>query len=612
MIVDNETVVGAAIKYNVDGGADTTVVMVSEGNDMYSGMIPPQPGTALVRYTVTATDNFGTEGTSSEFSYIVYDGVVTKIASIQDGTAAVDSIVTVQGIVTAEAYAFYPADDLKYYFIQDAPAALSGIKIYDPGRGTVEGDEIRITGSVAEFSGMTELLDITAFEVLSRRNIMQPMVITLDADMEMYEGCLIEVSTVSVSNPDLGYGEWSVTDGTNTLVVDDAADYYYTPIQDEALKLVVGVLDYSFGAYKLQPRLARDIQTDDGLTRIQAIQQVRYSDLMPHYSGLDSSLYFQDTSYYFAGWTDTTILTVEGIVTMPTGLSYAGNGVKFIFQDVSGGPWSSILCYDPDSLSFPTLREGFKIRATGYIFEFTTPGEAGSSAMTEFFITQDISVVSFIPQPMPEEPVIATGDLRWPTTAEQWGNVTVKVANATIVANNPTDFDILSIDDGSGSVLVDDDSDSLSAFGPTEYIQPPAGSVYESVRGWVYHHYGSYDDSTTYKLVPLYWSDLVLEGTAIDNMQVPQGYALGNYPNPFNPTTNIAFRIPEAQQVQLVIYNQLGQHVVTLMDQSVSAGEYEVPWKGLDAKGRPVSSGLYFYRLIAGTEQMVGKMTYLK
>jgi hypothetical protein len=48
------------------------------------------------------------------------------------------------------------------------------------------------------------------------------------------------------------------------------------------------------------------------------------------------------------------------------------------------------------------------------------------------------------------------------------------------------------------------------------------------------------------------------------------------------------------------------------MDQSVSAGEYEVPWKGLDAKGRPVSSGLYFYRLIAGTEQMVGKMTYLK
>ena len=106
--------------------------------------------------------------------------------------------------------------------------------------------------------------------------------------------------------------------------------------------------------------------------------------------------------------------------------------------------------------------------------------------MTELWITAEANLLNDgLPVPIPVEPVIATGDLRWPTTAEQWGNVVVKVENAVITVNNPTTFDILTIDDGSGGVLVDDDSDSLS-----NYIQPPVGSVFDEVRGWVYHHYG--------------------------------------------------------------------------------------------------------------------------
>ena len=48
-------------------------------------------------------------------------------------------------------------------------------------------------------------------------------------------------------------------------------------------------------------------------------------------------------------------VTLKGVVTMPTGLSYAGDGVKFIFSDINGGPWSAILCYDPDNSAFPVL-----------------------------------------------------------------------------------------------------------------------------------------------------------------------------------------------------------------------------------------------------------------
>ena len=605
-IIDNASVASASLEYVVDSGVEMVVAMTAGDDNAYSGVIPAQAANAVVSYTVSATDDLGGVSTTEAFNYIVYGGSVNTIASLQDGTIPAETSVTIGGIVTAEPYAFYPEDDLRYYFIQDDFAAQSGIKVYDPGRALAQGDEVRLTGTVTEYFDMTEIIDVTEFEILSHANSMEPMVITLGGDMELYEGMLVELQDVTVTEAANQYGEWIVSDGTNTQVVDDAADYFYTAVVDEGLSSIIGVIDYSFGAFKLLPRLAIDIQTADGLTRIQAIQQVRYSDLIPKYSSLDSSVWFADTSYYHEEWTDTTIVTVKGIVTMPTGLSYAGNGIKFILQDMNGGPWSSILSYNPDSTAYPVLFEGDLIELSGRILEFDTHEGTHASNMTELWITTEIDILD-IGLAVPEEPVIPTGDLRWPTTAEQWGNVVVKVEDAVITELNPTNFDIMVIDDGSGGVFVDDDSDSLSS-----YILPPTGSMYDEVRGWVYHHYGTYADSSTYKLVPLYESDLILNTTSIDNAVVPEGYALSNYPNPFNPTTNIAFRIPAAQEVQLVIYNQLGQVVTTLVDQSMSAGDYQVVWNGLDQKGRPVSSGLYFYRMIAGTEQLVGKMTYLK
>ena len=613
-IIDNSSVASASLEYVVDGGVEMVVAMTAGADDVYTGIIPAQAANAVVSYTISATDDLGGVSTTEAMNYIVYGGSVNTIASLQDGTVPSETSVTIEGIVTAEPYAFYPEDDLRYYFIQDDFAAQSGIKVYDPGRTLAQGDEVRLTGTVTEYYDMTEIIDVTEFEILSHGNTMEPMLITLGGDMELYEGVLVEIQDVTVSETANEYGEWIVTDGTNTQVVDDAADYFYTAVIDEGLSSIVGVIDYSFGAFKLLPRLAIDIQTathgdyfvDSELTRIQAIQQVRYSDLMPKYSSLDSSVWFADTSYYHEEWTDTTIVTVQGIVTMPTGLSYAGNGIKFILQDVNGGPWSSILSYNPDSTAYPVLFEGDLIEMQGRILEFDTHEGTNVSNMTELWITSEIEILN-IALPVPEEPVVATGDLRWPTTAEQWGNVVVKVEDAVITELNPTNFDIMVIDDGSGGVFVDDDSDSLS-----NYILPPTGSIYDEVRGWVYHHYGTYADSSTYKLVPLYETDMILNTSAIDNAVVPEGYALGNYPNPFNPSTNIAFRIPQAQKVQLVIYNQLGQVVTTLVDQSLNAGDYQVVWNGLNQKGRPVSSGLYFYRMVAGTEQMVGKMTYLK
>ena len=166
--------------------------------------------------------------------------------------------------------------------------------------------------------------------------------------------------------------------------------------------------------------------------------------------------------------------------------------MKFIFADPNGGPWSSILSYDPDSSAFSTLYVGDLIQATGYIAEYSTP-PTGPANMTELFITEPINLID-IEQPLPPVSTVTTGDLRWPTEAEQWGNVMVRIEDAVVTNNNqtgppliPLEYEVFALDDGTGEVLVDDDSDSIRSYYQS-ISPPPVGSLVQWIEGWVYHH----------------------------------------------------------------------------------------------------------------------------
>jgi len=95
---------------------------------------------------------------------------------------------------------------------------------------------------------------------------------------------------------------------------------------------------------------------------------------------------------------------------------------------------------------------------------------------------------------------------------------------------------------------------------------------------------------------------------------IPTEFVLSkNFPNPFNPATSIKFSLPVAGQVTLKIYNTLGQEIVTLLDGvEKQAGHSVVIWDGKDQLGRQVPSGIYLYRLTAGTAVLTRKMTLLK
>jgi hypothetical protein len=115
---------------------------------------------------------------------------------------------------------------------------------------------------------------------------------------------------------------------------------------------------------------------------------------------------------------------------------------------------------------------------------------------------------------------------------------------------------------------------------------------------------------TNYRDTPAYLYELT--NLAVSNEEVasdlPETYSLDqNYPNPFNPSTQIQFSIPQASDVRLTVYNVLGQQVKTLVDEFMQAGSHTARF---DA--RNLSSGMYIYRLEAGSVQLDGKMMLIK
>ncbi len=99
----------------------------------------------------------------------------------------------------------------------------------------------------------------------------------------------------------------------------------------------------------------------------------------------------------------------------------------------------------------------------------------------------------------------------------------------------------------------------------------------------------------------------------VNTTEVPQEFALlQNYPNPFNPETTIEFQVARRANVAIAVYNLIGQRVTTLFNQEKEAGYYQIKWNGKDSFGRPVTSGVYVYRIMAGDFVASRKLVVLR
>ncbi len=192
------------------------------------------------------------------FSLTIYDIQYTTDPS--GNSPYVDSVVTVQGIATVSQAVFAARE----YFIQDGEGPWNGIMIYDTDttRGIKEGDLLKVTGTVSEYYGKTEIGYIDSLRVISQGNELPSpyFVQTGDVDTtEAYEGVLVRCADVVVTDPNIGFGEWLIDDGSGECRVDDQANYSYNPVLNDSIMYILGIVDYSYGDFKIEPRGDKDI-----------------------------------------------------------------------------------------------------------------------------------------------------------------------------------------------------------------------------------------------------------------------------------------------------------------------------------------------------------------
>jgi hypothetical protein len=186
-----------------------------------------------------------------------------------------------------------------------------------------------------------------------------------------------------------------------------------------------------------------------------------------------------------------------------------------------------------------------------------------------------------------EEPIAASDETEQSLPEGFVPTVSLRVTSAVSSLDRPASLVV----DLARLNLSDEDVYSIALIYAVEggYVAIPLryDSANEELRGDIY-------ELGTYLLGKLdgYNTDIT------EDPQLPTTYLLHqNSPNPFNPSTSIAFELPDAEHVKLAVYNILGQKVITLVDEYLGQGSHSVRWDGGDSRGNSVSSGIYFYRL---------------
>jgi len=215
--------------------------------------------------------------------------------------------------------------------------------------------------------------------------------------------------------------------------------------------------------------------------------------------------------------------------------------------------------------------------------------------------------------------VVTTGDMPDPllvscntisALGEDYEGMLVKIEGVTIQGGDPwptegNDANV-TIGDGTGTCVMRIDKDTDIAGQP----QPDEPFDVVGIAN-------QYDFSSPYtegfQILPRDYADLTASGANDPAVAVPERFRLLNcFPNPFNATTRISFAVGRPMDVSVYIYDLLGREVMKASVPAPSSGEYSYTWNGTSLSGSPVSTGLYFVRIMAGAESASAKLLLLK
>ncbi len=320
------------------------------------------------------------------------------IVEIQSEDHTGESVST-SGVVTA----VYGGSNV--FTIQDGTGPFTGVWV--SGAGVALGDEVEVIGQVVENFNNT-LINAETINVLTQGNVLPAAesLTTLAAYDEQWEGVLLVVlGTVPVGGGDAGFGEWSIDDGSGSLLVDDRG-YLFAPAPEEVTFSVTGPLDFTFNNYKLQPRDANDVVrygcTDDTFPNYDPLALVDDGSCAnvsgctnPNATNFNPAATVDDGSCIIEGCTDDAALNYDVTATVDDGSCYftepilvineihynpcTAQGEDFDFEfieiynaDASAVDMSSYVITYNGSLTMITFPEGTSIAAGEYIIVAVT------------------------------------------------------------------------------------------------------------------------------------------------------------------------------------------------------------------------------------------------
>jgi hypothetical protein len=320
----------------------------------------------------------------------------------------------------------------------------------------------------------------------------------------------------------------------------------------------------------------------------------------------DPSQPLQGNNYYYQP------LNVKGIVTAGTG--EAGAASKFIMQeplpadpDGNGIPtyqWSGVLVYEGTASNF--VARGDMVAVGGHGEEYFGLSEmvpAKPSAIYVLSYNNDLPPASkYIPTRTLADQTLDDGN---PILGEAYESVWIRTKAACVM-------DTL----GFGEYII---SDTCARADSVE-VDPMVTLTYQPIIGDVVILEGFMDyDYGAFQITPISDEFVVYGVTGVDfpNQPLPLILPAGGFesikPNPFNPKTEIRFKLNRDNLAQLNIYDIRGQLVRSLVSERLPATEHIYVWDGTDSTGRSVASGTYFARLRIGLEVMqVQKLMLVK
>jgi len=646
---------GTIESYLWEQTSGTTVTLTDAATATATFVVPTVTETTSWGFSLTVTDDEGDTGTDE---VLVTVSISAAMTILEARSQALGTLVTVTGLVNSVNFSSSGSE----YTFEDATA---GIDMYYSG-GVVDlgiGDEITVTGATAEYNGKYEIVPGSAGDIVvnsTGNELPGPQVITaseLAANGENYESEFIKILAVS----NAGSGDaWPGTGSNANIDISDASGTTVMRIDKETEidgssepvwpMDVMGVVSEYSGTYQILPRFLSDFESDivtpsfsnETHTPVFATsaneitvtidivpgdetQSITSAVIMYGNDGtlLNESEMWQDNGNTWMGvipaqdantfleyeifattndgsvfdsWTYElaiasaevatiasiqadpvigNVVTIEGIITIGGDLLQPPYTKAYI-QDASG---RGINLFQYDELD---INRGDEVKAVGVVDVYN------SVVQVKDFSYQIISTDNDLPAPVTLTPGEAN-DLEWEGT---FLKITGTIADTYSAG-------------GGQNVMIGDGSDTcvVRIWESTGVdVTPLTVGTEWSFMGVESQYNGAFQMLVAYDEDIISTSDIDVIDTR------PSQFALNPaYPNPFNPTTTVSWKLETGSEIMLRVMDVRGREVARLAEGSSAPGQFSMSWDASD-----LSSGVYFIQLITPNETAIQKVMLLK